>query len=75
MREMTFIIKVNWIAKLPNWIAVSDVFESDDNTKFLQAAGVTSFDDSRFGPYNTRLNRLRDIKKYVYRLDTLERSL
>jgi hypothetical protein len=75
MREMTFIIKVNWISKLPNWISVSDVFKSDDNTKFLQAAGVTSFNDPRFGPYNTRLNRLRDIKKYVYRLDTLERSL
>ena len=75
MREMTFIIKVNWIAKLSNWISVSDVFKSDDNKKFLQAAGVTSFDDPRFDLYNTRLNRLRDIKKYVYRLDTLERTL
>lgn len=75
MREMTFIIKVNWIAKLPNWISVSDVFKSEDNTSFLEAAGVTAFSDPRFGLYNTRLNRLREIKKYVYRLDTLERSL
>ncbi len=73
--EMTFIVKVNRLAKLPNWVSVSEVFANEDNVHFIKQAGVSSMDDPRFNLYNTRLNRLRQIKKYVYRLDTLERSL
>jgi hypothetical protein len=72
---MTFIVKVNRIAKLLNWVSVSDVFANEDNVSFIREAGVTSMDDPRFTMYNDRLNRLRHIKSYVYRLDTLERAL
>ena len=73
--EMTFIVKVNRLAKMPNWVPVSEVFANEDNVHFIRRAGVASMDDPRFNLYNVRLNRLRQIKKYVYRLDTLERSL
>lgn len=73
--EMTFIVKVNRLAKMPNWVPVSEVFANEDNVYFIRRAGVSSMDDPRFNQYNARLNRLRQIKKYVYRLDTLERSL
>ena len=73
--SMTFLVKVNRVAKLQNWVAVSDVFANDDNVSLIRSAGITSMDDPRFSKYNDRLNRLRAIKKYSYRLDTLERSL
>lgn len=75
LEEMTFVVKVNRIARLPNWISVSEVFANDDNVAFIRASGVASMDDPRFTLYNDRLNRLRGIRKYMYRVDTLERSL
>jgi hypothetical protein len=40
-----------------------------------QQAGVKGFDDERYQKYSHRLARLRGIRKYVYRMDVLERSL
>jgi len=68
-------VKVNRVAKLQNWVSVSEVFANDDNVSLIRSAGITSMDDPRFSKYNDRLNRLRSIKRYSYRLDTLERSL
>ncbi len=36
---------------------------------------MTSFDDPRADLYGQRLDRLRAVKKYVYRMDVLERTL
>jgi len=63
------------MASLSNWIDVSDVFANDDNVELIRRAGVTSMDDPRFKIYNDRLNRLRKVKQYIYRLDILERTL
>ena len=75
LESMTFIVKNSKMASLSNWIDVSDVFANEENVELIRQAGVTSMDDPRFKIYNDRLNRLRKVKQYIYRLDILERTL
>lgn len=73
--RMTFVVSTNKLAALPQWVKVSDVFKSDSDTTFLKSAGISGFDDSRYEKYSKRLAQLRRVRKYVYRMDVLERSL
>lgn len=74
--RMTFVVATRKLEQLPQWVKVSEVFSGKyDNNHFLKRAGVTSLDDPRADRYVNRLNQLRDIRKYVYRMDVLERSL
>lgn len=73
--RMTFVVATNKLAALPQWVKVSDVFKSDSDTTFLKAAGIVNFDDSRYEKYTSRLAQLRRIRRYVYRMDVLERAL
>ena len=73
--EMTFVVATRKLASLPHWVSVSEVLKSDSDRDFLKRAGVTDLDDERAEKYQKRLARLRGIKKYVYRMDILERSL
>ena len=75
LESMTFVVKNSKIASLQNWFEVSKIFATADNVELIRQAGVTSMDDPRFNKYNDRLNRLRKIKSYSYRLDILERTL
>jgi hypothetical protein len=72
---MTFVVSTKKLAQLPHWVKVTDVFKANDNTSFLKKAGVTSLDDPRCEKYTKRLNALRAIKDYVYRVDILEKNL
>lgn len=71
MNERAFAIASPALKALPHWISVSAVFTDRDNSTFIRAAGVDSMDDPRFDKYNYRLNRLREIEMYKYRVDTL----
>lgn len=73
--EMTFVVATRKLEQLPQWVKVSDVFKTDSDAPFLRAAGINGFDDPRYEKYSQRLARLRAIRKYVYRMDVLERSL
>jgi hypothetical protein len=73
--RMTFVVATNKLAALPQWVKVSEVFKSDSDTAFLKGAGISGFDDPRYEKYSKRLAQLRRIRKYVYRMDVLERSL
>ena len=73
--QMTFVVSTRKLEKLPHWVRVTDVFKTDSNGEFLKRAGVTSFDDPNYERYSQRLARLRGIRKYVYRMDVLERAL
>lgn len=75
INESTFVISTKKIAALSQWVSVSEVFRSDDNSTFLQRAGLQGFADPRYGKYSQRLARLRAIRKYQYRMDVLERTL
>ncbi|MFN9025515.1 MAG: hypothetical protein ACK5VX_04920, partial [Akkermansiaceae bacterium] len=54
---------------------LTDVFKSTSDRPFLKRAGINDLDDPRGEKYSQRLAKLRSIRKYVYRIDVLERSL
>ena len=59
----------------PIWVKVTNVFKTDSDAGFLKRAGVSSFDDPNYEHYSQRLVRLRSVRKYIYRMDVLERRL
>ena len=73
--KMTFVVATRKLERLPQWVKVTDVFKSDSDAAFLKQAGVSSFDDPNYERYSRRLARLRAIRKYMYRMDVLERGL
>lgn len=73
--KMTFVVATRKLEQLPQWVKVSEVFKTDNDAPFLKRAGVSDFDDPRYEKYSQRLARLRGIRKYVYRMDVLERTL
>lgn len=73
--RMTFVVATRKLEQLPQWVKVTEVFKSDSDAPFLKRAGVTGFEDSRYEKYSQRLARLRGIRKYIYRMDVLERRL
>lgn len=75
LSKRAFVIATRKLEALPHWVRVSDVFKSDSDAPLLKAAGITSLDDPRLEKYAKRLARLRGIRKYVYRMDVLERTL
>lgn len=73
--RMTFVVATRKLEGLPQWVKVTEVFKTDSDAAFLKRAGVTSFDDPNYEKYSQRLARLRAIRKYIYRMDVLERTL
>ncbi|HEL3005556.1 TPA: DUF262 domain-containing protein [Stenotrophomonas maltophilia] len=73
--KMTFVVATRKLEQLPHWVKVSEVFKADSDAPFLKRAGISGFDDPRYEKYSQRLARLRGIRKYVYRMDVLERTL
>lgn len=73
--QMAFVVANKKLEQLPQWVKVTEVFKTDSDAPFLKRAGVASFDDPRYEKYSQRLARLRAIRKYVYRMDVLERTL
>ena len=73
--KMTFVVATKKLEQLPQWVKVTDVFKTDSDASFLKRAGISGFDDSRYEKYSQRLAKLRGIRKYVYRMDVLERRL
>ena len=73
--NMAFVVGTKKLERMPQWVRVSEVFKTDGDAPFLQRAGVESVSDPRYQKYSQRLARLRGIKRYMYRMDILERSL
>ena len=73
--QFTFIVSNNQLANLPNWVNVTDVFKSHSDADFLTKAGITTLDDPRYAKYSNRLQKVRAIRDYMYRLDVLESTL
>jgi hypothetical protein len=73
--RMTFVIGTKKLASLPHWVKVSEVFKTNEDAPFLGRAGIEKINDPRYSKYSQRLARLRDVRKYSYRMDVLERSM
>ena len=59
--KMTFVVATRKLARLPQWVKVSEVFKTDSDAGFLKTAGVSSFDDPRYEKYSQRLARIARI--------------
>ena len=73
--KMTFVVATHKLEQQPQWVKVSEVFRTDEDAPFLARAGIDKISDPRYTKYSKRLARLRGVRKYVYRMDVLERSL
>jgi len=73
--KMTFVVATRKLGQLPHWVRVSEVFKTDEDAPFLSRAGIEKISDPRYTKYSQRLARLRAIRRYMYRMDVLERSL
>jgi hypothetical protein len=73
--RMTFVVATKKLEQSPQWVKVTEVFKTDEDAPFLERAGIEKINDPRYKKYSQRLARLRGIRKYVYRMDILERSL
>jgi hypothetical protein len=73
--RMTFVVATRKLEQIPHWVKVSDVFRTDEDAPFLERVGIEKVSDPRFKRFSQRLARLRSIRKYVYRMDVLERHL
>lgn len=71
--SMTFVVSSRVLEAKDNWVRVSDIFTKTDR-ELLMNAGVTSLDDERYEQYSARLQDVRAIADYVYRMDVLERT-
>jgi hypothetical protein len=73
--RMTFVVTTRKLERLPHWVKVTDVFKNSSDAAFLKHSGVNSFEDPKYEKYSKRLAKLREIRKYAYRMDILERKL
>jgi hypothetical protein len=73
--KMTFVVATRKLEQLPHWVKVSDVFRTDEDAPFLSRAGIEKISDPRYTKYSQRLARLRAIRRYMYRMDVLERGM
>lgn len=71
----TFLIANKAVAALPNWVPVTQILGGTSDAELLRQAGVTGFEDARYERYVKRLNRLRQIKKYMYVMHVLPQDL
>jgi hypothetical protein len=73
--KMTFVVATRKLQQVPHWVKVSEVFKTDEDAPFLARAGIDRITDPRYTKYSQRLARLRAIRRYMYRMDVLERSM
>ncbi len=73
--KMAFVVATQKLEQLPHWVKVTEVFKTDEDAPFLERAGIEKISDPRFKKYSQRLAKLRAIRKYMYRMDVLERTL
>jgi hypothetical protein len=75
MANRAFVLHHKKLAAMPNWVSVTEIFKSNGDAEILKGAGITSFDDPRFELYSSRIQKVRAIKDYVYRMDILEDTM
>ncbi len=56
VNQLTFVMAVKKLAAMPNWVSVSAVMKSEDNTPFLVKAGIESLTDPRCTKYSKAPN-------------------
>ena len=75
-RRMTFVVASKALESLPTWVRVSDVFQNQDSLEILEAKGfdIATLDKQLRQKYTKRIQDVKSIQDYQYRMDILERS-
>lgn len=75
LKSLTFVIGTRALESLPNWVRVTDVFTKEP-LDLLEEKGfdIAEMDRDLRKKYTNRLQQLRGIEKYEYRMEVLERS-
>src|SRR5215813_11078263 len=55
LKLRTFVVASKSLQALPNWVSVSEVFKTANDTDILEKAGITSLKDPRYQKYAARL--------------------
>ena len=75
LKSLTFVISTKALESLPNWIRVTDAFTKEP-LDLLEEKGfdIAVMDRVLRKKYTNRLQQVRGIEKYEYRMEVLERS-
>ena len=73
--QFTFIVSSPQLKTSKNWVNVTEVFKTHNDAPFMEKAGLEKITDPLYVKYSQRLQKLRAIKDYVYRMDVLESTL
>jgi hypothetical protein len=75
LKSLTFVISTKALESLPNWVRVTDAF-TKEALDLLEEKGfdIAVMDRDLRKKYTNRLQQLRGIEKYEYRMEVLERS-
>lgn len=75
LRNLTFVIATRALEALPNWVRVSDIFKTE-SMEILESKGfdLGTMDRELRSRYTSRLQAVKAIENYEYRMDVLERS-
>jgi hypothetical protein len=75
MENRVFVVYSKALANKPNWVPVSEIFR-DDSFAILERKGIdTKTHPDEFKAYFQRLEKVRSIRDYVYRVDLLEKEM
>ena len=75
LNQFTFIVGTPQLKAIKHWVNVTEVFQTHNDAPFMEKAGLDLIKDPLYVKYSQRLQKLRSIKDYVYRLDVLESKL
>lgn len=75
LRNLTFVVATRALETLPNWVRVSDIFTTE-SMEILESKGfdLGTMDLDLRRKYTARLQAVRAIENYEYRMDVLERT-
>ena len=75
LRRRTFVVSSKQLLAEPYWIRVADIFDETKGDSDLLDGLVESLKDPRYKKYTSRLQRVRQIRAYSYRMHVLDRNL
>lgn len=76
LRRRAFIVGTNKLAAQPHWVKVSSIFSNESSIDLLEDKGfeIAALDRETRRKYTSRLDAVRAIKNYKYRMEILERD-
>ncbi len=76
LRRRAFIVGTNKLAGQKQWVKVSSVFKNDSSIDILEDKGydISTLDREIRRKYTARLDAVRAIKHYLYRVEILEKD-